>query len=211
MRSIGGTRGTDETAAPANRKQRVVMNGIASDWAPVTGGVPQVSVLGPVLFIIYINDIDVGLNSFFSKFADDAKIGNSIITDHDRMSFQEDLKKISEWSQRREMPFNVNKCHVLQVGTRNQKFDYEMIDTKIESVQCVKDLGVTFAPSLKYSQQCKEPASKINRKLGFINRNFSFKNKDVILPLYISLVRPHLESAVQFWPPPQCKRYSTQS
>ncbi len=164
------------------------------------------SVLGPVLFIIFINDIDVGLNDFISKFGDDTKIGNWIITDHDRMSLQDDLRKISEWSQKWEISFiNVNKCHILQVGTRNQKFNYEMSGTKLESVQCVKDLGVTVASSLKFSQQCKDAAGKANRMLGFINRNFSFKNKDVILPLHISLVGPHLEYAVQFWRPHHAK------
>ncbi len=63
-----------------------------------------------------------------------------------------------------------------------------MNGTKLESVQCVKDLGVTVASSLKFSQQCKDAAGKANRKLGFIKRNFSLK-KDVILPMYISLVR----------------------
>ncbi len=80
-----------------------------------------------------------------------------------------------------------------------------MNGTKIESVQCVKDLGVTIASNLKFSQQCKDAASKANRMLGFINRNFSFKNKDVIILLYISLVRPHLEYAVQFWSPHHAK------
>ncbi len=74
-----------------------------------------------------------------------------------------------------------------------------MNGTKIESVQCLKDLGVTVVSSFKCSQKCKDDAGKANRMLGFINRYFSFKNKDVILPLYISLVRPHLEYAVQFW------------
>ncbi len=99
-----------------NRKQRVVINGSASDWARVTSGVPQGSVLGPVLFIIYINDIDIGLNNFIAKFTDDMKIGNSVISDCDRQSPQEDLHKTSAWSDRWEMPFNVNKCYILPVG-----------------------------------------------------------------------------------------------
>ncbi len=99
------------------------------------------------------------------------------------------------------MPFNVNKCHVLQVGTRNQNFDFEMNGTKIESVQCLKDLGDAIASSLKFCQQCKEAAGQANRMCGFINRNFSFKNKNVILLFYISFVRLHLEFDVQFWSP----------
>ncbi len=103
------------------------------------------------------------------------------------------------------MPFNVNKCHILHVGTRNEKFDYEMNGVKLDSVQCVKDLGVSIASNLKFSQQCKDAANKTKRMLGFINRHFSFKNKDIILPLYISLVRPHLEYAAQFWAPHHTK------
>ncbi len=123
------------------------------------------AVLGPVLLIIYINDIDVGLNNFISKFAEDTKIGNSIVDDRNRLNLQEDLRKISQWSERWEMPFNVNKCHILHVGTRNQKFDYEMNDLQLDSVQCVKDLGVSIASNLKFSQQCKVAASKANRML----------------------------------------------
>ncbi len=87
-----------------NNRQRVFINGTASDWAPVTSGVPQGSVFGPILFIISINDIDVGLNNFISKFADDTKIRNLPITDCDRMSLQEDLRKISECCEILEIP-----------------------------------------------------------------------------------------------------------
>ncbi len=73
-----------------------------------------------------------------------------------------------------------------------------MTGTKLESVQCVKGLDITVASSLKFSQQYKDAAGKANRMLGFINRNISFKTKDEILPLYTSLVRPHLKYAVQF-------------
>ncbi len=76
-----------------------------------------------------------------------------------------------------------------------------MSGKKLEGVHCVKDLGVTITSNLKFSQQCKEAAGKANRMLGFIKRNFSFRNKDIILSLYNSLVRPHLECAVQFWSP----------
>ncbi len=119
------------------------------------------------------------------------------------LSLQEDLHKISVWSDRWEMPFNVDKRQDLQVETRNKKFDYAMRGVKLKSVECVKDLGVKIESNLKFSQQCVDAANKANRMLCFNKRNFLFKNKDVIPPLYTSLVRPHLEYAVQFWSPHQ--------
>ncbi len=84
-----------------------------------------------------------------------------------------------------------------------------MNGTKFQSVQSIKDLGISIASSLKFSQQCKDAAGKANRMLSFINRIFSLKNRDIILPLYISLVRPHLEYAVQFWAPHHAKDSET--
>ncbi len=97
------------------------------------------------------------------------------------------------------MSCNAKKCHVLHVDTRNQKYYYEMNGVKLESVQCVKALGVSITSNLKFSQQCKDVAGKASRMLSFINRKFSFKNKDIILPLYISLIKSYLEYAVKFW------------
>ncbi len=88
-----------------------------SEWAPVTSGVLQGSVLRPVLFIIYINDVDDESNNRINKFVDDTQIGNSLLIDEDRQSLQEDVHKISAWSYRWEMPFNLDKCQVLKAGT----------------------------------------------------------------------------------------------
>ncbi len=102
----------------------------------------------------------------------------TVISDRDRQGLQEDLRKISAWSDRWEMTFNVNKCHILQVGTKILKniYEYEMGGVKLESTHCVKDLGVMMTSNLKFSQHYIEAASKTNRTLGFINRIFPFKN-----------------------------------
>ncbi len=115
--------------------------------------------------------------------ADDTKIGNSVISDSDRQSLQGVLNKISAWSARWEMPFNAKKCHSLQVGTENLKYDYEISGEKLESVHSVKDLSVTITSNLKFSQECKDAAGKANRMLSFMKRNFSFRNKGIDLPL----------------------------
>ncbi len=121
-----------------------------------------------MLFLIYINDIDIELNNFIRKFADDTKNGNSVISDRNRQSVPDDLNKILARSARWEMPFNVKKCHIPQVRTRNLNYDYEMSGEKLESVHCVKDLGVTITSNLKFSQKYKEAAGKANRMLVFI-------------------------------------------
>ncbi len=89
----------------SNRKQRVVINRTTSEWTPVASGIPQGSVIRPVLFVTYINDIDVRLNNFITKVVDDTKIGNLVISDSDKQSIQEDLNKISVGSDRWEVPF----------------------------------------------------------------------------------------------------------
>ncbi len=97
----------------------------ANELRPVTSGVPQGFVFGPALLIIYINDIDLGLSNFISKFADDTQIGNVVLSKGVRRSLLEDLRKISDWSVRLKMTFNINKCQILKVASRNTESDYE--------------------------------------------------------------------------------------
>ena len=107
-----------------NRKQRVVLHGVKSLWLAVLSGVPQGSVLGPLLFLIFINDIDLAasLVRIFSKFADDTKLGHPVLTERDKNTLQSQLDSLCTWAEQWGMEFNVSKCKVMHIGRRNQKF-----------------------------------------------------------------------------------------
>ena len=184
-----------------NRKQRVVINGEASDWLQVSSGVPQGSVLGPLLFLIYINDLDCGTTSKISKFADDTKLGGKAFSIGDCEIIQRDLDNLSTWSEKWLLKFNKDKCKVMHIGYNNVKQNYKLQGQNLVTVEEEKDLGVVVKSDLKSSSQCLAASRKANTILGFIARNFECKTPDVITRLYTSLVRPHLEYAVQFWSP----------
>ena len=183
------------------RKQRVVIKGAESEWRRVTSGVPQGSVLGPILFLIYVNDIDIGLVSKISKFADDIKLGSRVICEKDVASLQKDLDALPDWSDKWQMRFNLDKCKVMHIGVNNPKSPYTFFNQFLTISTCEKDLGVYICDSLKVSMQCLEAEKKALKVLGFIKRSFNYKNQEIIITLYKSLVRPHLEYAVQMWSP----------
>ncbi len=132
--------------------------------------------------------MDLGLTTFISKFANNTKIGNAVFSESDRKSLQEYLRKLSDWSIKWEMTFNIDKCLILQVRSRNIKNDYEMRGVKIKTVYSVNDRGVTVASNLKFSQQCNESLNKANRMMGLIKINFSFKNKNHSLIVLSDLI-----------------------
>ena len=184
-----------------DRKQRVVINGEASGWRTVTSGVPQGSVLGPLLFIIYINDIDINILNKISKFADDTKLGGGAENLESILSLQTDLDRVVEWAQRWQMTFNVEKCKVMHIGKNNPNFQYKMNNKILETTTLQSDLGVLISDDLKSTKQCIDVEKKCNRLLGYIRRQFHYKNKDIVITLYKALVRPYLDYAVQFWCP----------
>ena len=134
------------------RQQRVIINGYESEWKPVISGVPQGSVLGPTLFLIYINDIDDNIDGDVLKFADDTKLWRMMASPVDAMMLQEDLYKLSDWSTEWQMLFNPGKCKCLHVGHKNMHYDYFIGDTCITSVEEEKDSGVLINDSLSSSQ-----------------------------------------------------------
>ena len=184
-----------------NREQRVILNGFKSEWTSVDSGVPQGSVLGPLLFILFINDIESGLENKVWKFADDTKIVSNVHLLEGNFSLQKDIDKVEAWAESWSMQFNVNKCKIMHIGHNNINFNYSMNSQWLDFCEAEKDLGVWFSSNLKQSKQCIEARNKASRVLGFINRNVEYKSREVILKLYKSYVRPHLEYCIQAWKP----------
>ncbi|KAF2353570.1 Reverse transcriptase domain [Trinorchestia longiramus] len=183
------------------RTQCVVIHDETSDPALVTSGVPQGRVLGPLLFIIYINHLDVGIISKINKFADDTKLCHRAFTERDRATIQSDLNRLLHWTETWQMNFNTEKCSVMHVGANYRHFQHTMYDITIETVHQQRDLGVIVTENLKHDKQVEKSVKNGSRILDFIERNFEYKLKNIILPLYKALVWPHLEYAVQLWSP----------
>jgi len=183
------------------RRQRVYVGGRGSGWRRVTSGVPQGSVLGPLLFLVFINDLDEGVMNSVLKFADDTKVFGIGENEVQHQQLQKDLCTIVEWSRTWQMEFNIDKCKILHVGGRNGRMAYSMEGRLLEEVAVERDLGVMISEDLKASRNCQAVYSRASRALGMMKRSIVFKTRDVLLPLYKSLVRPLVEYCVPAWSP----------
>ena len=149
-----------------DRRQRVVVDGEVSSWKPVLSGVPQGSVLGPILFVIYINDLEEGVTGNILKFADDTKLFRKTKRIGDKQKLQDDIDKLVRWSEKWQMLFNFGKCKCLHTGLGNTGMNYEMGGTIIGKTVKEKDSGVSMNANMKVSEQCRIAASKGNQVLG---------------------------------------------
>jgi len=181
--------------------QRVAVNGSMSTCRPVMSGVPLGSVLGSVLFYIFVGNMDSGTECTLSKFANDTKLCGVVGTLKGRDAIQHDLDRLESWACMNRMKLNKAKCKVLQVGQDNPKHKYRLGREWLESSSEEKDLGVLVDEKLNMSWQCVLAAQKANHILGCIKRSVVSRWREVLLPLYSGLVRPHLEYCVQLWNP----------
>ena len=196
-----------------DRKQRVCINNTYSDWAGVTSGVPQGSVLGPLLFVVFINDLPEVIDdgSVMYLFADDTKLFRHIRRLHDTEVLQNDVDGMNEWGVEWGMFYHPSKCHALKLGHRiselNDTFSpYTLGGTHLETVPTEKDLGVTIDCDLNFEQHMIEKVNKANKMVGIIRRSFVCLDASTFLQLYKAMVRPHLEYANMVWSP-QTKKY----
>ena len=191
-----------------DRWQRVVVNGQYSEWEKVISSVVQGSVLGPLLFLIFINDIDSCIGQyegFASKFADDSKIAKVVNDPKTANEMQNIINNLEKWCKDWGMSFNTEKCCIMQFGHNNLHTTYTLDGQQLKNVSTQKDLGVIITNNKSPSDQCAQAAKKGNQVLGRIRRSFSCYTKEVMLQIYKVFVRPHLEYAVSAWCPWQRK------
>lgn len=189
-----------------SRMQRVGVAGSFSGWTPVTSGIPQGSVLGPVFFIMYINDLEWNIESNTYLFADDTKIYRHILTEMDHNILQKDIATLECWSNSWQLKIHPAKCKFMNVGkNRDDEYVYRVKDganmSAMERVESEKDLGVTFDDRLSFGVHIVEKVNKANRMLGLIRRSFYFLDEQSLVILYKAMVRPHLEFSQSVWSP----------
>ena len=185
----------------SGRRQRVSVEGCLSDWREVVSGVPQGSVLGPVLFVIFINDLPEAVHKIVKMFADDTKVYCPISDWSDKEELQEDLNSMCDWSDTWQLLFNVGKCKVIHYGKNNPEYTYYMKSNELSAAHEEKDLGVVFQRDLKFGSHISQKVNKANSMLGIIRKTFDFLDQEIFLKLYKSLVRPHVEYANVVWYP----------
>ena len=194
-----------------DRTQAVVVEGEKSDLVDVRSGVPQGSVLGPCLFLAYINDLPDRVTATSRLFADDTLIQKLIENENDRNNVQKDLEQLEKWEGQWDMNFHPEKCNVLPVERSNNTKDntseteYFLHGHKLEKVTNAKYLGVTLQSNMKFNVHIDNICTKANKMLGMLRRNLRSAPEKTKELGYKSLVRPVLEYASSVWDPHTAK------
>ena len=186
-----------------NRTQRVVLNGSKSAWSSVDSGVPQGTVLGPLLFLVYVNDIVSDIKSEIRLFADDCILYREIKSTVDSQILQDDINSLFSWSKLWQMEFNVSKCHIMSLSRSKKHVNaiYKLGNAALSAVHSFTYLGVEITCDLRWNNHVATVVKKASNTLNFVRRNLYRCNGHVEELSYISLVRPQLEYATAAWDP----------
>lgn len=188
-----------------DRKQKVLVENVCSEFEAVTSGVPQGSILGPLMFLLYINDMAfLDTSCSIALFADDSKCFKQVRSSNDCLSLQHDLDVLYKWSCSWQMDFNASKCKVLSITRSHDPivFNYCMNGTPLEKVGSFKDLGVVVDETLSFTEHVNSTISKSSKVCGFIKRSLGFNAPtSVKLQLYLTLCRTVLDYGSVLWSP----------
>ena len=184
-----------------SRKQRVVVNSVKSEEARVSSGIPQGSVLGPLLFVIFINDLPENVRKEITMFADNTKLYARSDKDEGPQKLQEDLNAMQAWSDKWLLRFHPQKCSVMKLGVKKSTSEYSMPangpDEKtrvtLRENEVERDLGVFIDNKLTFKDHVAKTTAKANRILGLVRRSFDHLSQKKFTQLFKSLVRPILE------------------
>ena len=190
------------------RQQAVVVSGSKSSMRPVQSGVPQGSVLGPSLFLTYINDLPHSINSTARLFADDTMLHKTISNTKDQESLQTDIETLTTWEQKWNMQFHPDKCTNTSITRKKTNITghYNIHNHPLENVTNTKYLGITIQGNLAWNTHIEQTCNKANQTLGFLRRNLKIGNKKMKEISYKTLVRPILEYASPVWDPHQTEQ-----
>ena len=190
----------------ANRKLEVCVDGCRSDGFEAISGVPQGSVLGPFLFVLYINILVSKSNAKnLFLYADDLKIYREIKCNEDKELLQSDLDTIYDWTQYSLLRLHPGKCVSMRIASKNKreigKCNYNMDSYQLETVAIEKDLGVIVDNNLSFQTHIEMKVKNANKLVGLLRRSFTHLDGKMFKQLFISIVRPHLEYCASVWNP----------
>ena len=165
----------------SNRHQRVLLNGETSSWQPVISGVPQGSILGPLLFILYINDIGNNLKSPIKLFADDCVVYRRIVTRSHCIELQVNLHTLYRWTQDWQLGLNKSKCKSMDLTNKRKpvNFSYSFNNTNLEQVKTYKYLGVILDGKLSWAEHVNQVKTTAMRTLNLLRQTLHGCNKEV--------------------------------
>jgi hypothetical protein len=172
-----------------------------SHWQPVLSGVPQGSVLSPLLFSLYVSDMPVGVHTRNFKFADDLKLACPLTDEQAPIGIQQDLDKLSDWVTAWKLRINFDKCKIVHCGYGNPNLQYSLCNKTIQPAVAERDLGVIVDSQRKWSTQCEAVSKKANQRLGLLRRTFTSIPQDAFNIVFKTYIRPLLEYGNVLWSP----------